>query len=55
MPKKTSRKKKAFKAACRDMAMKGMMNTPDGSFKSFSQCQDNAMVDHYKGGYKIPK
>lgn len=53
MPKKTAKKKKAFKAACHAKAKSGQMNNAAGEFKPFSHYDSNdSMLASYRAGYR---
>lgn len=54
MPKKAFKKKKQYQRACREMARKGMVPHPDGSFRPYQQTRDDSMKRDYMRGYGFP-
>ena len=55
MPKKAYKKKRAYKAACREKARQGLMNHADGTFKPARDFADDGMRRDYFAGYKLGK
>lgn len=55
MAKKAHMKKKLYLRATRDMARRGMVNQPDGTYKPYSQTRDDSMRRDYISGYHFPK
>jgi len=51
MPKNSTKKKKLYLRATREMAKKGMVNQPDGSYRSYSSTKDDSMRRDYMNGY----